>query len=70
MHRPHSGEAPSMPTTRSTTTERAARYRQAADQAVEMLDWTISYFHRIRKHDIARSLQRNRSRIVKGYRGY
>jgi len=35
-----------------------------------MLDWTISYFHRIRKHDIARSLQRNRSRIVKGYRGY
>jgi len=59
-----------MPTTRSTSAERAARYRQAADTAVELLDWTISYFRRIRKHDIARALQQNRTRIVKRYRGY
>ena len=59
-----------MPTTRSSTAERAARYRQAADRAVELLDWTVIYFHRIRKHEIARALQQNRSRIVRRYRGY
>lgn len=58
-----------MPTSRSSSAERAARYRQAADHAVELLDWTVSYFHRIRKHQIARALQENRSRIVERYRG-
>ena len=46
------------------------RYRKAADLAIEQLDWVISYFHRIRKHEIARALQRNRTKIVKRHRGY
>jgi hypothetical protein len=58
-----------MPTTRSRGEERAARYCKAADLAVEQLDWIISYLHRIRKHEIARALQRNRTSIAKRYRG-
>jgi len=46
------------------------RYRKAAELAIEQLDWAIGYFHRIRKHEIARALQRNRTTIVKRYRGY
>lgn len=44
------------------------RYRQAADRAIEQLDWVIGYLHQIRKHEIARALQRNRASIVKRYR--
>jgi hypothetical protein len=29
----------------------------------------IGYLHRIRKHELARALQRNRTTIVKRYRG-
>jgi hypothetical protein len=47
----------------------ASRYRKAADLAIEQLDWVISYLHRMRKHEIARALQRNRMAIVKRYRG-
>jgi hypothetical protein len=46
------------------------RYRKAALLAIDQLDWIINYFHRIRKHEIARALQRNRTTIVKRYRGY
>jgi hypothetical protein len=46
------------------------RYRKAADLAIEQLDWVIRYLHQIRKHEIARALQRNRASIVKRYRGY
>ena len=44
------------------------RYRKAADLAIEQLDWVIGYLHQIRKHEIARALERNRSAIVKRYR--
>jgi hypothetical protein len=59
-----------MSTTRSTRRERAARYRKAADLAIEQLDWTISYLDRIKKPKIARALRQNRTRIVTRYRGY
>ena len=63
------GKPCGMPTTRPRGEERANQYRRAADLAMEQLDWIISYLHRIRKHEIARALQRNRTSIAKRYRG-
>ena len=39
------------------------RYRQAAEDALQQLDWCIGYLHGIRKMDISRALARNRSLI-------
>jgi hypothetical protein len=39
------------------------RYRQAAEDALQQLDWCIGYLHGIRKVDISRALARNRSLI-------
>jgi len=39
------------------------RYRQAAEDALQQLDWCIGYLHGIRKVDISRALARNRSHI-------
>ena len=39
------------------------RYRRAAEETLNQLDWCISHLHRIRKPDIARTLERNRSTI-------
>lgn len=36
------------------------RYRQAASDALEQLDWCIGYLHGIRKTSIAGALARNR----------
>lgn len=36
---------------------------------IEQLDWVIGYFHQIRKHEIAKALRKNRTMIVKRYRG-
>jgi hypothetical protein len=41
----------------------ADRYRQAADDALEQLDWAIGYLHGIRKVAISRALARNRTVI-------
>ena len=41
----------------------ADRYRQAADDALQQLDWAIGYLHGIRKVEISRVLARNRSVI-------
>ena len=43
--------------------EAAMRYRQAADDALQQLDWCIGYLHGIRKTEISRALSRNRSHI-------
>jgi hypothetical protein len=45
------------------------RYRQAAEDALQQLDWTIGYLHGIRKTDISRALARNRSFIRKRLMG-
>jgi hypothetical protein len=39
------------------------RYRQAAEDALQQLDWCIGYLHGIRKMDISRALAKNRAHI-------
>jgi len=39
------------------------RYRQAAEDALQQLDWCIGYLHGIRKGKISRQLARNRAYI-------
>ena len=39
------------------------RYRQAAEDALQQLDWCIGYLHGIRKTKISNQLARNRSYI-------
>ena len=39
------------------------RYRQAAEDALEQLDWCIGYLHGIHKWRISRQLARNRAYI-------
>jgi hypothetical protein len=39
------------------------RYRQAAEDALQQLDWCIGYLHGIRKVEISRALAKNRSHI-------
>jgi hypothetical protein len=41
------------------------RYREAAELAIEQLDWCIAYLRKIGKPRIARALQANRNAIVK-----
>jgi hypothetical protein len=43
--------------------QEADRYRKAAEDALQQLDWVIGYLHGIRKLDISRALARNRSHI-------
>ena len=39
------------------------RYRQAAEDALQQLDWCIGYLHGIRKTEISRALAKNRAQI-------
>jgi hypothetical protein len=39
------------------------RYRQAAEDALQQLDWCIGYLHGIRKLQVSRALAKNRSYI-------
>ena len=43
--------------------EETDRYRQAAEDALQQLDWAIGYLHGIRKTEISRALAQNRSYI-------
>ena len=43
--------------------EEADRYRQAAEDALQQLDWAIGYLHGIRKTGISRALAKNRTHI-------
>ena len=44
-------------------TEEIERYRRAAEETLEQLDWCVNYFYRIRKDRIARAIQKNRRQI-------
>jgi hypothetical protein len=46
----------------------AARYQEAAEVALEQLDWCIDYLRKIRKPSIAKALEANRASIIKRYR--
>jgi hypothetical protein len=41
----------------------ADRYRRAAEDALQQLDWTIGYLHGIHKTQISKALAQNRSFI-------
>jgi hypothetical protein len=41
----------------------ADRYRKAAEDALQQLDWAIGYLHGIRKVGISKALAKNRSYI-------
>lgn len=43
--------------------QEADRYRKAAEDALQQLDWVIGYLHGIRKIEISRALAKNRSFI-------
>ena len=43
--------------------QEADRYRRAAEDALQQLDWVIGYLHGIRKVEISRTLAKNRSHI-------
>jgi hypothetical protein len=43
--------------------EELERYRRAADDALQQLDWCIGYLHGIRKIQLSRALAKNRSFI-------
>ena len=45
--------------------EEKDRYRQAAEDALQQLDWAIGYLHGINKTDISKALAKNRSFIRK-----
>jgi hypothetical protein len=47
----------------STKEKEADRYRQAADDALQQLDWAIGYLHGIHKTEISKALAKNRSHI-------
>jgi hypothetical protein len=40
-----------------------ARYRRAAEETLEQLEWCVSYLHRIHKSRIAEVIDRNRRHI-------
>jgi hypothetical protein len=46
-----------------TAQDEAERYRHAAEDALQQLDWCIGYLHGIKKVKISRALARNRSVI-------
>jgi hypothetical protein len=40
-----------------------AKYRRAAEETLNQLDWCVSYLYRIRKPRIARAVDKNRTTI-------
>jgi hypothetical protein len=44
-------------------TAEVERYRQAAEDALQQLDWCIGYLHGIRKVEVSRALAKNRTHI-------
>jgi hypothetical protein len=43
--------------------EEIARYRRAAEEALDQLEWCVTYLHRIRRTGTARVLDKNRRSI-------
>jgi hypothetical protein len=49
--------------------EEIARYRRAAEEALDQLAWCVNYLHRIRKPDIAEAIENNRATIQRRMTG-
>jgi len=45
------------------TDDDVERYRRAAEETLNQVDWCVSYLYRIRRPEVARALERNRSTI-------
>jgi hypothetical protein len=43
--------------------EEAERYRRAAEEALDQLEWCVGYLRQVRKDRLANALARNRSAI-------
>jgi hypothetical protein len=56
-------------TTNDDTKEETERYRRAAEETLDQLDWCVNYFHRIRKPEIADTIAKNRTTIRRRMRG-
>jgi hypothetical protein len=54
---------------RRPSSDEAFRYRQAAEDALQQLDWTIGYLHGIKKTQISKALAQNRSYIRRNLMG-
>jgi hypothetical protein len=50
--------------------QEADRYRRAAEDALQQLDWAIGYLHGIKKTSISRALAENRSYIRRNLLGW
>jgi hypothetical protein len=48
---------------RSSQSNDNDRYRRAAEDALQQLDWAIGYLHGIKKTEISKALAQNRSYI-------
>jgi hypothetical protein len=46
----------------------AARYKRAAEESLNQLDWCIAYLRRIQKGQLAARLAKNRDSIARGMR--
>jgi hypothetical protein len=55
-----SGEGNSM-----VADDEASRYREAAELALQQIEWCVMYLHSIRKSKIATALDQNRSAIAR-----
>jgi hypothetical protein len=49
--------------------EEISRYRLAAEETLEQLEWCVNYLHRIRKSSIADVIDKNRRQIRRQMRG-
>ncbi len=49
-----------MTVTRESQAADAERYRAAAEATLSQVEWCVSYLHRIRKPEIAESIDKNR----------
>ena len=43
--------------------QEAERYRRAAEETLDQLDWCVDYLYRIGKPDIAKAIGKNRTKI-------
>jgi hypothetical protein len=55
--------------TNEDTRKETDRYRRAAEETLDQLDWCVSYLYRIRKPEIAQAIAKNRATIRRRMRG-
>jgi hypothetical protein len=56
-------------TTNEDTRKETDRYRRAAEETLDQLDWCVGYLYRIRKPEIAQTVAKNRATIRRRMRG-